>query len=83
MKIKPEKRKVLENLYVEILHDQNYYNGAQIGPQKHSLSLPRHPMWRSVISGPRPSVFSDFSNFDKTIIVLPKIDGIYKWCALH
>ena len=26
MKIKPEKRKVLENLYVEVLHDQNYYN---------------------------------------------------------
>ena len=26
MKIKPEKRKVLENLYVKILHDQNYYN---------------------------------------------------------
>ena len=26
MKIKPEKRKVPENLYVEILHDQNYYS---------------------------------------------------------
>ena len=25
MKINPEKRKVLEDLYVEILHDQNYY----------------------------------------------------------
>ena len=48
-----------------------HFDGAQIDPQKHLLNLPRHPMWRSAISGPRPyGSWKNFRIFKHSIILV-------------
>ena len=62
MKIKPEKRKVLENLYVKILHDQNYYNSQRFGLQNMFNEVRSSIVHKNCLD-------VDFKNFIVTIII--------------